>query len=116
TAVAVWAPRTAVQPAGPDATPTSTGAQVPGLSPLPRAGEEDLRDAPAGSVLVLWGQGESAPGGVFEGPAERYVLLVRPDGEVLEVGPAPEGAVVLTGWDRTAATVGVYTEGETTDG
>lgn len=116
TAVAVWSPRTAAPPAGPGPASTSTGAQVPGLSPLRQADEDDLRDVPEGSVLALWGQGESAPGGVYEGPASRHLLLVRPDGEVLEVGPAIEGAMILTAWDRAAGTVGVYTEGETSGG
>lgn len=111
TGAIVRSPRAATLPAGPSPT-TSAASDVRGLPPLPTASEEDLRTAPAGSVLALWA---SADGDAFDrdqGATGTSLLLVRPDGAVLRVGPAPAGAVRLGAWDRVAGTVVTGTLGE----
>ena len=106
--VVAGTPQATVQPAGPEpGTTTSTSVVVPGLPPLRHATEEQVREAPEGSALVLWEQGterevrlrRNAPLG-----GDAYVLMVLPDGEVLQVAQAPQGMTTLTAWDRASAT------------
>ncbi|UZN03353.1 hypothetical protein [Cellulomonas sp. S1-8] len=113
----VWSPRADAPPAGPGPAPSS-GAHVPGMPQLRQADESDVRGAPEGSVLALWSQppdasstGAASPAAASRGSAESYLLLVRPDGEVLQLGRAPEGSVLLMSWDRAAGTASVMMEG-----
>lgn len=113
-----WSPRASAPPAAPDPRPTASSAQVPGRAPLRQADEDDVRGAPAGSALALWAQ-PAAPGDATraaDAAVDLFVLLVLPDGEVLQVGPAPRGAVQLGPWDRAAGTVGVALEGPASEG
>lgn len=100
-AITVWSPRAAAPPAA----PSPSGVEVPGLPPLRQADESDVRDAPDGSVLALWTSPDPASDGAGS------LLLVRPDGEVLHVAPAPAGAFMVDSWDREAGTVDVTSEG-----
>ncbi|WP_264758259.1 sigma-70 family RNA polymerase sigma factor [Cellulomonas wangleii] len=98
------------------AAPEPGGAQVPGLSPLRQAEESDLRGAPDGSALALWVQpaSDATPtpaAGAGAASTVARLLLVRPDGDVLDVGPAPEGMQMLTAWDRAAGTAEFWAEG-----
>lgn len=114
TGVVVGAPHVRVQPAVPDPTPTattSTAAAVPGLPPLRQATEEEVRAAPEGSVLVLWAQStqrEVQLRRLVPVAHDPYLLLVRPDGEVLQVSRVPQGTETLVSWDRASATAVVH--------
>ncbi|MCC2321297.1 hypothetical protein [Cellulomonas xiejunii] len=114
-AVLTWQPRGDVQPADPD--PTASMVEVPGVGPLRRATEDEVRGAPPGSALVLWQQAsyretEREP---RRAPAvgDLWFLLVDPDGTVLQVAPAPVGYDVLLSWDRPTATAVMATDGGT---
>lgn len=84
----------------PTPTPSPAGAatvDVPGLGPLVQAGRGDVEDAAEGAVLALW----RAPAA----EDDVRLLLVRPDGDVLHVVRAPDGARDLRAWDGGAAVV-----------
>lgn len=106
-----WSPSTSMLPAGPGTptpTPRSSAAAVPGLPPLRQATEDEVRGAPQGSALVLWDQSTQravdmrrlVPAGY-----DAYLLLVLPDGQVLQVARAPHGMTHVHDWDRAAGTV-----------
>ncbi|GIG40901.1 hypothetical protein [Cellulomonas phragmiteti] len=114
-----WTPPAAVPPAGPVPTPAGTpsaGASVPGLPPLRQATEEEVRGAPDGSMLVMWSQSTWADVTPHLPIGDAHLLLLRPDGEVLQVAPAPQGAGLVLAWDRAAATAAILPLGESTGG
>lgn len=107
-----WAPRASTPPAAPvpsvaAPTPVSTAAEVPGLPPLRQATEEEVRTAPEGSALVLWTQSTERQVNLRRRVPlahDPYLLLVMPDGEVLQVTRVPEGTEMITSWDRESST------------
>ncbi|MBF0688105.1 MAG: hypothetical protein IR158_10135 [Cellulomonas sp.] len=113
-AVLTWQPRADVQPADPD--PTTSTVEVPGVGPLRRATEDEVRGAPPGSALVLWQQAsyrETERIGRTPAVGDLWFLLVDPDGTVLQVAPAPVGYDVLLSWDRPTATAVMAADGGT---
>lgn len=109
----VWRPGPDAQPARPDPSPEvtlSTSAAVPGLPPLRQATEEEVRDAPEGSALVLWAQSTQRQvelRRLVPLAHDPYLLLVLPDGEVLQVSRVAQGTEMLMSWDRASATAEV---------
>lgn len=114
TAVLTWQPRGDVQPADPD--PTTSTVEVPGVGPLRRATEDEVRGAPPGSALVLWQQAsyrETERIGRTPAVGDLWFLLVETDGTVLQVAPAPVGLDILLSWDRPTATAVMAADGGT---
>lgn len=109
-----WAPQASVPPAGPGPSPavtTSTAAAVPGLPPLRQATEEEVRAAPEGSALVLWAQSTAREVDLrrlVPLAHDPWLLLVTPDGEVLQVARVPQGTEMLMSWDRASSTATVH--------
>lgn len=113
--VLTWQPQGDVQPAGPEPTPLD----LPGVGPLRPATEEEVRDAPHGSVVVLWQQDSYREVAGDRGGSTRaltdgdtWFLLVLPDGTVRQLAPAPDGLETLLSWDPATATVSLAPDGE----